>query len=39
MSKKSYDKPAVIHSEKVTTRAVVCGKATGSCDNSPPIQS
>ena len=36
--KKNYEKPAVVHTEKLEARAVVCGKADeGSC--AAPIAS
>ena len=35
--KKPYVKPAVVHSEKLEARAVVCGKADEGC--SAPIAS
>ncbi len=31
MSKKPYEKPAIVHTEPVTTRAVICDKADTSC--------
>ena len=31
MNKKSYEKPAVIHTEKLEARAVVCTKGNESC--------
>jgi hypothetical protein len=36
--KKTYEKPAIIHTEKLEARAVTCSKADGSC-GSGPIQS
>jgi hypothetical protein len=35
--KKPYEKPAVVYSEKLEARAVVCGKADEGC--SAPIAS
>ena len=35
MNKKSYEKPAVIHTEKLEARAVVCDKADESCGGAP----
>ena len=29
--KKSYEKPAIIHSEKIEARAAACSKADDSC--------
>jgi hypothetical protein len=31
MNKKTYEKPAVIHTEKLEARAVVCDKSDDSC--------
>jgi hypothetical protein len=31
MKKKVYEKPAVVHTEKLEARAVVCDKADESC--------
>jgi len=41
MNKKSYERPAIIHSEKLEARATACAKADVSCTSgSPgPIQS
>jgi len=40
MSKKTYEKPAIVHSETVTTRAVECNKADDSCTGGgAPVQS
>jgi len=36
--KKTYERPAILHTEKLETRAVVCTKADASC-SSGPIQS
>lgn len=35
--KKAYEKPAVVYSEKLEARAVVCGKADSGC--AAPIAS
>ena len=37
--KKSYERPAIIHTEKLEARAVLCSKATDSCVATGPIQS
>jgi hypothetical protein len=38
--KKSYEKPAIIHSEKIEARAVTCSKSDAACQaNSGPISS
>ena len=37
--KKPYVKPAIIHSEKVEARAVICSKSTDACGPSGPITS
>ena len=37
--KKSYERPAIIHTEKLEARAVLCSKADDSCVSSGPIQS
>jgi hypothetical protein len=29
--KKAYEKPAILHTEKLEARAVVCGKGDGGC--------
>ena len=31
MPKKPYEKPAIVQTEKITTRAVICDKADASC--------
>ena len=31
MTRKTYEKPAILHTQKITTRAVACDKADGSC--------
>jgi hypothetical protein len=37
--KKSYEKPAIIHSEKVEARAVQCSKASDQCGTTGPVTS
>lgn len=37
--KKSYESPAVIHTEQLEARAVVCAKADDSTCGAGPIQS
>lgn len=37
--KKTYEKPAIIHSEKIEARAVSCAKSEGVCDAQGPITS
>ena len=37
--KKTYERPAIIHTEKLEARAVACSKATDSCSASGAIQS
>ena len=37
--KKSYERPAIIHTEKLEARAVMCQKADDSCGSPGPIQS
>ena len=37
--KKSYERPAIIHTEKLEARAVMCQKADDSCNSPGPIQS
>jgi hypothetical protein len=32
--KKTYEKPAIIHSEKIEARAVSCTKADGTCQST-----
>lgn len=40
MSKKTYEKPAIVHSEVMTTRATTCNKADAACTAmGEPIQS
>jgi hypothetical protein len=31
MAKKTYEKPAILHSETITTRAVACDKSDATC--------
>jgi len=38
MPRKPYEPPAVVHTEKLETRAIVCAKETVAC-NPNPIQS
>jgi len=37
--KKIYERPAIIHTEKLEARAVSCGKADDSCSASGAVQS
>jgi hypothetical protein len=37
--KKSYERPAVIHTEKLEARAIACNKANDSCNSGGAIQS
>jgi hypothetical protein len=37
--KKSYEKPAIIHTEKIEARAMSCAKSGDSCANLGPLQS
>jgi hypothetical protein len=37
--KKSYEKPAIIHSEKIEARAVSCSKSDDACASRGPVQS
>lgn len=39
MNKKPYARPAVIHTEKLEARAVVCSKSDDGCASSGPVQS
>jgi hypothetical protein len=40
MDKKTYEKPMVLHTQPITTRAVNCNKADDSCTmNGSPLQS
>jgi hypothetical protein len=36
--KKTYERPAIIHTEKLEARAVVCSKATDTTCAAGPIQ-
>jgi len=37
--KKSYERPAVLHTEKLEARAVVCSKADDNTCGGGPVQS
>jgi len=37
--KKNYERPAIVHTEKLEARAVQCSKADDSCAAGGPIQS
>jgi hypothetical protein len=37
--KKSYEKPAIIHSEKIEARAVSCSKSDDACASRGPVTS
>lgn len=37
--KKTYERPAIIHTEKLEARAVACAKATDAACGAGPIQS
>jgi hypothetical protein len=37
--KKAYEKPAIIHTEKIEARAVACSKSDDACRTSGPITS
>ena len=37
--KKTYERPTIVHTEKLEARAVVCGKATDADCPGGPIQS
>jgi len=37
--KKTYEKPAIIHTEKIEARAVACSKTDDACATRGPIQS
>jgi len=39
MQKKSYESPAILHTEKLEARAVVCAKSDVSACAAGPIQS
>ena len=37
--KKTYEKPAIVHTEKIEARAVACAKNTDQCGTTGPITS
>jgi hypothetical protein len=37
--KKAYEKPAIIHTEKIEARAVACAKTDDACAQRGPITS
>jgi hypothetical protein len=37
--KKTYERPAIVHTEKLEARAVACSKATDAACGAGPIQS
>jgi hypothetical protein len=37
--KKAYEKPAIIHSEKIEARATTCSKDTNACRDTGPVTS
>lgn len=37
--KKTYERPAIIHTEKLEARAITCAKADESCSGTGSIQS
>ena len=37
--KKPYEKPAIIHTEKIEARAVACSKADDACTRQGPVTS
>lgn len=39
MKKKAYEKPAIVHTEKIEARATTCSKNTDQCANTGPITS
>ena len=39
LMKKTYEKPAVVHTEKIEARAVTCAKATATACEAGPITS
>jgi hypothetical protein len=39
MKKKTYERPAIIHTEKLEARATMCAKAESSTCGAGPIQS
>ena len=39
MKKKVYEKPAIVHTERIEARAVSCAKSTDTCAQQGPITS
>ena len=39
MKKKAYEKPAIVHTEKIEARAAACSKSDDACANTGPITS
>ena len=39
MKKKTYEKPAIIHTEMIEARAVSCSKSNDACNSSGPVTS
>jgi len=37
--KKTYEKPAIVHTEKIEARAVTCAKSDDACKSTGPITS
>jgi hypothetical protein len=37
--KKTYEKPAIVHSEKIEARAVTCAKSDDACVANGPVSS
>lgn len=37
--KKTYERPAIIHTEKLEARAVACNKADNTCQDGGTVQS
>lgn len=37
--KKAYEKPAIIHSEKIEARATACSKGDNACRDTGPVTS
>jgi hypothetical protein len=37
--KKAYERPAIVHTEKMEARASICSKSDESCASMGPIQS
>lgn len=37
--KKTYERPEIVHTEKLEARAVACSKADDTCATTGPIQS